>query len=115
MRATNNQLIPVFVDTDEPVPGLTVPTAKELGVKLEEGVMGDTHTLAGPPGLPAEIRKMWEDTLSKVFKDEEWFDRMSKIGFPPGPLAGDELNSMINAIRGNIERNMKIVNNMHGK
>lgn len=115
VRATGNQLIPVFVDTDERVPGLTVATAKELGMKLEEGVMmGDTHMLAGPPGLPPEIRKMWEDTLAKVFKDEEWFERMKKIGFPPGPLSGDELNAMIDAIRGNIQRNMSIVSKMYG-
>jgi tripartite-type tricarboxylate transporter receptor subunit TctC len=114
VRATNNQLIPVFVDTDERVPGLAVPTAKELGIKLEEGVMGDTHTLAGPPGLSAEVRKMWGDTLEKVFKDEEWFERMNKIGFPPGPVSGDKLNTMIDAIRANIQRNMSIVSRMHG-
>ena len=108
-RATGGQLIPLFVDTDKRIPGVDVPTALELGIKLEEVVMGDTHSLAAPPGFTPELKGMWEEILLKVFNDPDSLAQIKKMGLPATPLTGDKLNATIKTIRGVLDKNKDIM------
>ncbi len=91
-KASENK--PLFVCSK--VPGLNVPSAQELGVEVDDIIVAHTHLLAAPPGLPPEIRIMWEEVFSKVFKDPDWSEKMNKVGYPPAPLLGkDKLDNLI--------------------
>jgi tripartite-type tricarboxylate transporter receptor subunit TctC len=94
VRANEGKLIPMFVAASERISQIKeVPCSKELGVSLEESVLGYSHILVGPPNLPPELRKVWEDTLNKIFNDPEWSAQMNKAGYPPSGLTGEKLTS----------------------
>ena len=108
-RATGDQVIPIMVDSSERIPGLNVPTASELGIKLEDVLMGDTHSLAAPPGFTRELVRVWEEILAKVFNDPDWIAQMKKMGLPATVLTGDKLNATINNIRRILNKNKDIL------
>ncbi|MFB3883847.1 MAG: Bug family tripartite tricarboxylate transporter substrate binding protein [Thermodesulfobacteriota bacterium] len=94
VKALEDKVIPLFVSVK--VPGLSVPSLQEFGIAVDEIIVGHIHLLAAPPGLPPEIRTLWEEVFSKVFKDQDWFDKMNKAGYPPSPLVGkDKLDTLI--------------------
>jgi len=89
---SEGKLVPMFVAASERVPQIKdIPCAKDLGVTLEESVLGYSHILVGPANLPAEVKKLWEDVLSKTFADREWTDQMNKAKYPPSALTGEKL------------------------
>lgn len=94
IRANEGKLLPMFVAASERVPQIKeVPCSKELGINLEESVLGYSHILVGPSNLPPEIKKAWEETLNRVFNDQDWAAQMSKAGYPPSGLVGEKLAS----------------------
>ncbi len=99
MRAVNaneGKLVPMFVAASERVPQIKdVPSMKDLGLNLEESVLGYSHILTAPAGVSPEIKKIWEETMNKVFNDQEWKDQMDKAKYPPAPLSGDKLNAEV--------------------
>ncbi len=88
VKASDDKVIPLFVSSK--VPGLNVPSAQEFGIEVEEIIVGHIHMLAAPTGLSPEIRTMWEEVCSKVFKDQDWFEKMNKAGYPASPLLGKD-------------------------
>ena len=102
VRASNGLLVPVFVNAPERVPGLDVPTFRELGLRMEGISSASSKVLAAPPDLPDELRRAWEETLSKVYKDPEWAAQMNKAGMPPTPLIGKDLHEWIREAVGNL-------------
>jgi len=98
VRANEGKLIPMFVAASERVSQVKeVPSSKELGLHLEESVLGYSHILAAPPNLPPETKKAWEETLNKVFNDPQWSAQMNKAGYPPSGLIGEKLSSGVAA------------------
>ena len=98
VRANEGKLLPFFVAASERVADIkNVPCAKDYGLTLEESVLGYSHILVGPPNLPQDIRKAWEETLSAVFKDPEWAAQMNKAGYPPSGLIGEKMVSAVKA------------------
>ena len=98
IRANEGKLLPMFVAASEKVSQIKeVPTSKELGINLEESVLGYSHILVGPPNLGPELRKIWEETLDKIFSDPEWSAQMNKAGYPPSGLTGGNLTSGVMA------------------
>ncbi len=94
VKASDDKVLPLFVSVK--VPGLNVPSLQEFGIAVDEIIVGHIHLLAAPPGLPPEIRTLWEGVFSKVFKDQDWFDKMNKAGYPASPLLGkDKLDTLI--------------------
>lgn len=96
-----DKLIPMLV-TDR-VSELDVPTASDLGIKVDGNLMLASYTIAAPL-LDPEIRRMWVNTLAKVFNDPGWSAQMRKIGYPPAPLTGDEIIAFYAATLRNMER-----------
>jgi tripartite-type tricarboxylate transporter receptor subunit TctC len=98
VRANEGKLIPMFVAASERVSqNKEVPCSKELGINLEESVLGYSHILVGPPNLSPEVKKAWEDTLNKIFNDPDWAAQMNKAGYPPSGLSGEALMSGVTA------------------
>lgn len=98
VRANEGKLIPMFVAASERISQIKeVPSSKELGLNLEESVLGYSHILVGPANVPAEVKKVWEETLNKVFSDPEWMAQMNKAGYPPSGLTGEKLFSGVSA------------------
>lgn len=89
---SEGKLGPMFVAASERVPQIKdIPCAKDLGVQLEDSVLGYSHILVGPANLSAELSKHWGDVLNKTFADQEWADQMNKAKYPPSPLTGEKL------------------------
>ena len=98
VRANEGKLLPMFVAASERVSQIQeVPSSKELGLNLEESVLGYSHILVATPNFPAEVKKIWEETLNKVFNDPEWAVQMNKAGYPPSGLIGEKLTSGVMA------------------
>lgn len=96
-QANEGKIIPLFVAGNERVPQIKdVPSSKDLGVNLDDSVLGYSHILVAPAGMSPEIKKMWEDTITKVFNDQEWKGQMDKAKYPPAPLSGDKLTTEVN-------------------
>jgi len=94
VRAYEGKLLPMFVAASQKIPQIKeVPTSKELGLDLEESVLGYSHILVAPPNLSPEVKKAWEETLNKVFNDPEWSAQMNKAGYPPSGLTGEKITS----------------------
>jgi tripartite-type tricarboxylate transporter receptor subunit TctC len=104
VRASEGKLIPLLVS--EPTPQVPdVPSARQLGVTVDEGAMGYSHILAAPPNLPEELQKAWSDVFAKVAQDSEWKAQMEKAGYPPAPLAGADLKAAVRSTLEACERN----------
>jgi len=98
VRANEGKLLPMFVAASERISQIKeVPSSKELGLNLEESVLGYSHILVGPANVPAEVKRAWEETLNKVFSDQEWVAQMNKAGYPPSGLTGEKLFSGVSA------------------
>ncbi len=111
VRTSEDKMIPLLVSTK--VPGLNVPSGKDVGIEVDELVMDHPHMMAAPPGLPADIRRLWEETFTKVMKDPEWIAKMDKLGYPASPVVGkDKLNASIAAIMGRMDRYKDIISGL---
>jgi tripartite-type tricarboxylate transporter receptor subunit TctC len=56
-----------------------VPTAVEQGYPTVTAVFWTGIT--GPPNVPSQIVKQWEDTLQKLLKDPEFISKSQNLGF----------------------------------
>lgn len=105
VRANPGKLIPLFVAASERISQIKeVPSSKELGLNLEESVLGYSHILVGPANVAAEVKRTWEETLNKVFSDPEWVAQMNKAGYPPSGLTGEKLSAGVSATLSATER-----------
>lgn len=64
-----------------------VPTAKEQGFDL---VVRKFRGLAGPPGIPDDIAKLWEDGLRKVLESKAYQDEYAKESLIPALMGRAE-------------------------
>ena len=112
VKGSGDKLLPLFVNWNERIPGLEVPTGQELGVKIPGLIMGSTKVLAAPPNLPAQIRQMWLEILSKVYADPAWSDQMNKAALSPSLLMGDKLDAWISDIMKDLKENKDIVSSL---
>ena len=111
VSTSENKMIPLLVSSK--VPGLNVPSGKELGITVDELVMDHPHTMAGPPGMPSDVRRLWEETFAKVIKDPEWIAKMDKLGYPASPLIGKEkLDASIAATMGRMDKYKDIISGL---
>ncbi|MBI4634569.1 MAG: tripartite tricarboxylate transporter substrate binding protein [Deltaproteobacteria bacterium] len=108
VKTSEDKMIPLLVSSK--VPGLNVPSGKELGITVDELVMDHPHTMAGPPGMPSDVQRMWEETFVKVTKDPEWIAKMEKLGYPASPLIGKKkLDAPIAATMGRMDKYKDII------
>jgi len=75
----NKQLRPLMVTTKEPVPGFDAPTAADLGKPSLHQLVGWTG-IAGPKGLPDEVKEKWGAWLKAATADQGFLDKMTARG-----------------------------------
>lgn len=79
----NRQMRALVTTTPERFKDLPdVPTARESGLPVLEGIIG-WSALYGPPKMDKKIIAIWGDTLQKVGKDAQWMAATEKIGSVP--------------------------------
>jgi len=88
IKASDNKMIALVVSS--PVSGLNVPSLRDFSIDADELILDHPHFVAAPPGLSPEVRRLWEDTFAKVFKDPEWSASMDKLGYPISPIVAKE-------------------------
>jgi len=91
----NGTLRPLMVTTDERVEGIDAPTANELG-HPELNVLVGWSGIAGPKGLPEEVKTKWAEWLKKIGQDEEYLKRVRDLGSIPVEMTTEESVEFIN-------------------
>lgn len=75
----NEQLRPIMVTTSEPVEGFDAPSAADLGKPALEQLVGWTG-IAGPAGLPDEVKSKWRDWMATATQNETFVKQMEARG-----------------------------------
>ena len=104
----SNELRPLLTFTDQTkFPG--VPTIKEIGFpELIEPVRSQRY-LVGPPGLPGNIKRIYEDALKKVFADKEFLAWNEKAKVTYNPVFGSDFDNLIKTIQGFYKKKEKVL------
>jgi len=80
--------------TPERVPGFeNIPTYTELGYP-EIDIVG-WRGVCGPPGLPEDIIKVWENAVKKTCESKSWLKLITKLGDRPGYLGSHEFANFV--------------------
>ena len=85
---------PIGVTSAKRLPGINVPTLKELGYDV---VLGNWRGLYGGPGLTPEQRATLTDTVTKATKSKSWAESMEKNGWTPALLTGKAFDEFVDA------------------
>jgi tripartite-type tricarboxylate transporter receptor subunit TctC len=109
--ASEGKIVALFVVAEKRLPEWPeVPTAKECGLlNLKESLIEYNHYFFAPPKMPANVEKIWEDTMNKVLKDPEWIAQMQKAGYPPNGSTGAELKAEVIGIYKETEKYKDLV------
>jgi tripartite-type tricarboxylate transporter receptor subunit TctC len=91
----NGVLRPLMVTTEEPVPGIDAPTANELGHGELNALVGWSG-IAGPKGLPEEVKTSWGEWLQEVGQDEQFLQKARDLGSVPVQMSVQESIDFIN-------------------
>jgi tripartite-type tricarboxylate transporter receptor subunit TctC len=91
----NGVLRPLMVTTEEPVPGIDAPTANELGHGELNALVGWSG-IAGPKGLPEEVKTKWGEWLQEVGQDEQFLQKARDLGSVPVQMSVQESIDFIN-------------------
>lgn len=70
-----------------------IPTFTEVGYPAVS-IVG-WRGVAGPPGLPAEITKIWEKAVAKTCQAKSWIKLVKKLGDEPGYLDTTAYNQFL--------------------
>ncbi len=82
----------IAVTSDKRIPGLNAPTLKEQGIDVE---LGNWRGVYGAPGITPAQRKELIDLVLKATKTKSWAESMSKNGWTPAYLTGDEFSTFV--------------------
>ncbi len=91
----NGVLRPLMVTTAEPVEGIDAPTANDLGHPELNALVGWSG-IAGPKGLPDEVKTKWGEWLASIGDDEEFLKRARDLGSVPVKMSVQESIDFIN-------------------
>ncbi len=92
---SNGVLRPLLVTTKEPVEGIDAPTANELGHPELNALVGWSG-IAGPKGLPDEVKSAWGGWLGEITADEEFIQKLRSLGSVPVQMPPQESIDFIN-------------------
>lgn len=92
---------PIGVTSEKRLPGINVPTMKEMGYDV---VLGNWRGLYGAPGITPEQRAALTEMVIKTTKSASWTESMQKNGWTPALLTGkafdDFVDSEFSSLRG---------------
>jgi len=83
---------PIGVTSQKRLPGLAIPTLKEMGYDV---VIGNWRGVYGAPGITAEQRAALTDMVVKATKTKAWQDALAKNGWTPALEVGKEFDEFV--------------------
>lgn len=91
----NKQLRPLLVTTKDPVAGFDAPTANALGKPNLNQLVGWSG-IAGPKGLPADVKEKWRGWLKAATEDKDFLGQMQTRGSVIQMMTPEDSNTFIN-------------------
>jgi len=85
---------PIGVTSDKRLPGVNVPTLKEMGYDV---VLGNWRGVYGAPGLTAEQRAALTELVVKATKSKSWAESLEKNAWTPALLTGKAFDDFVDA------------------
>ena len=85
---------PIGVTSEKRLPGINVPTMKEMGYDV---VLGNWRGLYGAPGITAEQRAALTEMVIKTTKSKSWTESMEKNGWTPALMTGKAFDDFVDA------------------
>ena len=82
----------IAVTSAQRLPGINVPTLKELGIDVE---IGNWRGVYGAPGISAEQRKALTDMILKAVKSKSWMEASEKNNWTPAVLTGPAFDKFV--------------------
>ena len=83
---------PVAVTSEQRLPGIDVPTLKEMGIDV---VIGNWRGIYGAPGITPEQRKALTDTVLKALETPAWKEALKKNDWTPAVLSGPAFDKFV--------------------
>ncbi|MFF7166672.1 Bug family tripartite tricarboxylate transporter substrate binding protein [Streptomyces sp. NPDC008086] len=81
------------VTSEKPIDALKdAPTLKDQGIDL---VFTNWRGIVAPPGITAEQKKTWIDSLTKMHDSDEWKAQLEKNGWVDSFVTGDEFGTYL--------------------
>ena len=81
----SGKMIPIAVTSAKRLPGINVPTLKELGIDVE---IGNWRGVYGAAGITTAQRDALADMIVKATKTKSWQESMTKNAWSPALLTG---------------------------
>ena len=85
---------PIGVTSDKRLPGINVPTLKELGYDV---VLGNWRGLYGAPGITPEQRAALTELVIKATKSKAWTESLEKNAWTPALMTGKAFDDFVDA------------------
>ena len=85
---------PIGVTSDKRLPGVNVPTLKEMGYDV---VLGNWRGVYGAPGLTAEQRAALTELVVSATKSKSWAESLEKNAWTPALLTGKAFDDFVDA------------------
>lgn len=83
---------PIGVTSEKRLPGIDVPTMKEMGYDV---VLGNWRGLYAAPGITAQERAALTELIVKTTKTKTWAEAMEKNGWTPALLTGKAFDDFV--------------------
>lgn len=84
---------PLAILSDERLPGVDIPTAKEQGYDV---VGANWRGFYVPGDASDDAFTFWKDTLDKLYASDEWKAAMQSNGLAPFHMSGNAFNDFVN-------------------
>jgi putative tricarboxylic transport membrane protein len=89
---TAGKMRPIGVTSEKRLPGINVPTMKEMGYDV---VLGNWRGLYGAPGITPEQRAALTEMVIKTTKNKSWTESMEKNGWTPALMTGKAFDDFV--------------------
>lgn len=99
-RVTSGELRALGVLTENPLPGLAAPTAREQGLDV---TLSNWRGLYGPPGMPSYAVDYWQQALAKMVESPTWKQIADRSRFTTTFMVGDEFQTFLAETRADVE------------
>jgi putative tricarboxylic transport membrane protein len=91
---TAGKMRPIGVTSEKRLPGINVPTMKEMGYDV---VLGNWRGLYGAPGITPEQRAALTEMVIKTTRTKSWAESMEKNGWTPALMTGKAFDDFVDA------------------
>jgi tripartite-type tricarboxylate transporter receptor subunit TctC len=98
-KSSAGKLVPIAVFADDRLPDAPqVPTTKELGIKVPDGIMAllaSDNVFVAPYGLPQDVYKALTEAMDKAFRDPGFIEQAKKAGRTVNVLTPKEVEQRV--------------------